>query len=140
MKIHRPLLLVLTSSLVACATGGHPEGMRVTVDQLVSSAETFDGQLVTLDACVFVTMHGMALYNCHYRPGQPDQLIAFNPLPGVSDRAYNRLVDLGHEGFAVPKFEVRADITGIYIYREHSGVRELLIMDTSNVQRIAESE
>ena len=94
---------------------------------------------MTVEACLFVTHHGMSLYNCHYRLGQFDQLVSFYPLPGVGNRVYTRLVDLGHEGFAAPKFEVRAKITGVYVYRElGSPRRELLIMDAAEIQKTPE--
>jgi hypothetical protein len=82
----------------------------------------------------------MSLYDCNYRQNdKSDQLISFNPLVGVGDRAYTRLVDLGHEGFAVPKFEIRANITGVYVFRESGMPRyELLVMGASSVRKIAQ--
>ena len=130
-----PLLIGLT----ACANAVGSDQLLVTIDQLVSSPEAFDGKIVRVDACLFVTFHGMSLYNCQYHPGQFDQLVSFDRLPGVGDRAYSRLVGLGHEGFAAPKFEVRAQITGVYIYREQgTPALELLIMNASRIKKIPE--
>jgi hypothetical protein len=139
MKFHRVFLLILMTGVAACASSSQVERPLITIDQLIASTETYEGTVVTVDACLFVTHHGMSLYNCQYQRGKPGQLVGFEPLPGVGDRAYSRLVSLGHEGFAVPKFEIRAEITGVYIYRESSGQsRELLIMDTRSVKKLPE--
>lgn len=131
------VMLVLT----ACTTTGNVEPTTVTIDQLIAAPETYEGKVVTVDSCLFVTHHGMSLYNCNYRRGESDQLISFNPLVGVGERTYTRLVDLGHKGFTIPKFEVRGNITGLYAHRESGMPRyELLVMGASNVRKIAQNQ
>ena len=136
----RKLSLLAVLALAACTTTRKVESSPVTIDQLLAAPETYEGKTITVDSCVLVTFHGMSLYDCNYRPNdKSDQLISFDPLIGVGERAYTRLVDLGHEGFAVPKFEIRGDITGVYVYRESGTPRyELLVMATSNVRKIAQ--
>jgi len=139
MKLDGFLLLVLVVGLSACAGASRVKRPLISIDQLIASPETYEGQVVKVDACLFVTHHGMSLYNCQYQRGEPDQLVQFDPLPGVGDRDYTRLVSLGQEGFAAPKFEVRAEITGIYIYRDgKSQIRKFLIMETNSVKQIPE--
>ena len=134
-----PILIVL--ALTACTTIGKAGPSTVTIDQLILAPETYEGKVVTVDSCLFVTHHGMSLYNCSYRRGESDQLIGFNPLSGVGERAYTRLVDLGHKGFTIPKFEVRANITGVYVHRESGMPRyELLVMGASDVRKTAQTQ
>ena len=136
----RKLSFLVVVALTACTTTGKVESSSVTIGQLLAAPETYEGKTITVDSCLFVTIHGMSLYDCNYRRNdKSDQLISFNPLAGVGERAYTRLVDLGHEGFAVPMFEIRADITGVYVYRESGMPRyELLVMRASNVRKIAQ--
>jgi hypothetical protein len=134
-----PILVVL--AVAACTATDKIDPSTFTVDQLISAPETYEGKVVTVDSCLFVTRHGMSLYNCNYRHGESDQLISFNPLVGVGERTYMRLVDLGHKGFTIPKFEVRANITGVYVHRESGMPRyELLVMGASNVRKLAQNQ
>jgi hypothetical protein len=113
----------------------------ISIDQLISTPEAFQDKSVVVDACLFVTNHGMSLYNCTYRPGDSNQLVSFDPAPSVNERAYHDLLNSGFEGFAVPKYTVRANISGIYTYRQNELPHYvLLIENVDNVRKIYERD
>jgi hypothetical protein len=102
MSILRSTLLQLTGVLALATL---PPAMSATntvvpldvgtIDQLLSKPQSYDKHIVHLDACLFVTRHGMDLYNCNYRSGGDVQLVSFEPLHKTHDQAYQRLINAG---------------------------------------------
>jgi hypothetical protein len=82
----------------ACASDQDKTSGAVVVesfDALVATPASFNGKPVQLDACLFVTRHGMSLYNCNYEPGGDNTLVMFEPMSKGDDEAYQRLVTAG---------------------------------------------
>jgi len=87
-----------------------PVTQMISVDQLLASPDAFNNRTVRLDACLFVTIHGMSLFNCRYRRGEDAQLISFDPLDSERDKAYQRVVSAGFDSFS--KYMVKVTLTG----------------------------
>lgn len=134
MNSRRWLTLVLALAIAGCANRVPAQHPILSIDQLISTPGAFRDKAVVVDACLFVTIHGMSLYNCTYRPGNSNQLVSFDPIAGVNERAYRRFLDSGFEGFAAPKYTVRATISGVYTYRQNELPHYVLLI--SNVENL----
>lgn len=123
----------------ACAAPGDKSPAEppqvLDVDHLLATPDAFNNKMIRLDACLFVTLHGMSLFNCHHRRGEDVQLISFDPLDNDRDKAYQRVLDAGFDGLG--KHMVKVTLTGeFHFYPDQTPRYAFLIRDADNFRKL----
>jgi hypothetical protein len=128
---HMALLGGVLALMPSVSIGAAASIQLESLDQLTASPARYSGKRVQVDACLFVSRHGMALDNCNWQPGGGSQLVLFEPL-GDNDMAYRRLLEAG---FSSKRKEiVVATISGDFIF--DATKKRTFILKISDVKNI----
>lgn len=107
------------------------------VDRLLATPDALNNKMIRLDACLFVTLHGMSLFNCHYRRGEDVQLMSFDPFDNDRDKAYQRVLDAGFD--SIGKHMVKVTLTGEFqFYPDKTPRYVFLIRGADNFRKLAD--
>ena len=134
MKSRVRLLSMFVSAVIAAVSLGASatESRQVlSVNDIVSSYESHDGEVVSIHACLNVTDHGMSLIDCKVSGSRQ---VIFEPADMLADEAYNSILAAGFESSRNEAMRVQVWVSGIlHVRREGYPLFRLSLQGVSRI-------